>query len=113
MTGASIIGLVIYALVAAVMMGIGIAQLRSKMPVAFYSGEESPSEENLTDVKAWNRKHGWMWFSYGIILLISYFLGMFMGDSVWSVLPMVGGAIVPIIFMIIYHHRLIKKYYKK
>ena len=54
----NIVGLVIYLAVASVMIGIGISQLRSKKPVAFYSGEKPPGEEELSDVKAWNQKHG-------------------------------------------------------
>ena len=56
MTAENIIGFVIYALVALFMMGIGIVQLKSKDPVGFYSGEKPPKAENITDVKAWNKK---------------------------------------------------------
>lgn len=110
MTAENMIGLVIYGLVALFMMGIGVTQLKSKEPVGFYSGEKPPKAENVTDIKAWNRKHGLMWLVYGMIILVSFFIGNLFGDSVWAVIPMVGGVIVPVIFMIWYHHRLIKKY---
>lgn len=112
MTAEDIIGFGIYALAALFMMGIGIVQLKSKEPVGFYSGEKPPKAEDITDVKAWNRKHGMMWLVYGIIILISFFIGLLIGDSIWTVVPMIGGVIIPVIFMIRYHHQLRKKYIK-
>ena len=54
-----IISLVIFSLVTIVMIIIGISQMRSKKPVGFYSGEKPPREEELSDVVAWNKKHGY------------------------------------------------------
>lgn len=108
----AMIGLVIYAFVAIIMIGIGVSQLKSKTPVAFYSGEKPPKEETLTDVKAWNKKHGMMWVIYGVIMLLSYLVGIPIIDSVICVIPMVGGTIIPIIVMTWYHHQLCKKYMK-
>lgn len=109
----NVMGFVIFALVAVFMIGIGIVQLRSKKPVAFYSGEKPPKAEDLTDVAAWNKKHGLMWIVYGIIILFSYFAGVVIGDSVWVVVPMVGGVMVPVPFMIWYHNQLRKKYIRQ
>ena len=109
----NVMGFVIFALVAVFMIGIGIVQLRSKKPVAFYSGEKPPKAEDLTDVAAWNKKHGLMWIVYGIIILLSYFAGVVIGDSVWVVVPMVGGVMVPVPFMIWYHNRMRKKYLRQ
>ena len=108
----NIIGLVSYLAVVSVMMGIGISQLRSKKPVAFYSGEKPPREEELSDVKAWNQKHGRMWVLYGVIILMSYGIGALMGDTLWSVIPMCAGVVLPLPIMILYHHKLVKRYRK-
>lgn len=108
----NIFGFVIFAFVAVFMMGIGIVQLKSKKPVAFYSGEKPPRAEDVTDVNAWNKKHGLMWIVYGIVILLSFFAGALVGDSVWAVIPMVGGVVVPIPFMIRYHNRMRKEYLK-
>lgn len=105
-----IIGLVVCLLTALIMVGIGISQLKSKKPVGFYSGEEPPRENQLKDVQMWNKKHGWMWIMYGITIIISYLIGMLAGDSVWCVIPVCGGAIVPVFFMIWYHHKLMREY---
>ena len=102
----------IYILVAAIMLGIGISQYRSKKPVGFYSGEKPPLESELTNVEAWNKKHGKMWIWYGIIIIISYLAGIpfLILDTVWCILPLCGGVMIPIPLMIRYHHKLIREY---
>ena len=112
MNAENVFGFVIYLMVAMFMAGIGIFQLKSKSPVGFYSGEKPPREDELTDVKAWNKKHGLMWVLFSVIILISYGIGAMMGDTVWCVIPMCGGIIIPIPIMIWYHHKLMKTYLK-
>lgn len=109
----TIICLVICALVALVMTGIGISQLRSKEPVGFYSGEKPPKAEDIIDVKAWNKGHGKMWVAYGIIIFITSFLGLLAGDSAWVTVPTLAGFLLPLFFMIRYHKKLQEKYLKK
>ena len=105
---------VIYLFVAVIMFGLGISQYRSEKPVGFYSGEKPPLESELTDVNVWNKKHGKMWIWYGVIIIISYLLGVPLMDldNAWCVLPMCGGIIVPIPLMIRYHHKLLREYKK-
>ena len=109
-----IFGIIIYGMVAAIMLGIGISQLKSKKPVGFYSGEKPPLESELTDVISWNKKHGKMWIWYSVIIIVSYVAGIpfVKADSVWCVIPMCGGIMLPLPFMIRYHHKLIKEYKK-
>lgn len=106
------ISLAIYGGTAALMIGIGISQLRSKKPVGFYSGVKPPEEDELSDVCAWNKKHGMMWVIYGVLILAAYAVGAMIGDSIWSVLPMCGGLILPVLAMMCYHHHLENKYRK-
>ena len=110
MGAADIICMVIYIIVAMIMIGIGISQLKSQKPVGFYSGEQPPSENQLTDVHSWNKQHGFMWLLYGFIIMISWGIGAIIGDNIWSLVPMCGGVLIPIIIMIWYHNRLIKTY---
>lgn len=105
-----IICVIIYLAVAIFMLGIGIVQVKSKVPVGFYSGEVPPKESEITDVRAWNVKHGTMWILYGVIILVSAGVSFMIGDSLWNLIPMCGGIIVPVIIMIIYHHKLCDKY---
>ena len=110
MTGSAIITLIIYLMVAAIMIGIGISQLRSSSPVGFYSGEKPPKEDELTDVQAWNKKHGMMWLVYGIMILFSYIAGYIIGDSTLCLIPFCVGVILPLFVMIWYHQKLIRTY---
>ena len=48
----TIISGVIFCVVALIMFGIGISQLRSKDPVGFYTGVKPPQKEQLSDVHA-------------------------------------------------------------
>lgn len=112
MNGDNIIGLIIYLAVAGVMAAIGIYQIKSESPVGFYTGEKPPRAEEISDVDAWNKKHGFMWLIYGLVIMVSYGIGAMMGDTIWSVIPMCGGVIIPLPAMILYHHKLIKIYRK-
>lgn len=107
-----LIALFVYLLTAVIMAGIGISQLRSEKPVGFYSGEKPPAESELTDVQAWNVRHGAMWLVYSAIIIASYGIGAIIPKGLWRLLPMLGGPIVPIIIMVLYHKKLIKKYRK-
>lgn len=112
MSAENMLGFMIYLLVALFMIGIGVSQVKSKKTVGFYSGEKPPKEEELTNVHEWNKKHGMIWISYGVVIILSYFVGIILGDTIWSAITMVGGVVIPIIFMIRYHHKLIKEYKK-
>ena len=65
-------------------------------------------------VVMWNKRHGEMWMIYGGIILLSGLSGTFLigADASWKLIlvPMVGGVIVPIVWMMWYHGRLIRKY---
>ena len=103
---------VIYGFCALLMLAIGVKQLKSKSPVGFYSGQKPPLAQDLTDVNMWNKKHGWMWIIYGIIIIISGIVSCFMSDSALILIPSMGGLLVPAIFMIMYHKYLVKLYIK-
>jgi len=107
-----IIGFIIYAAVALIMIVIGIVQIRSPRPAHFYSGETAPRPEELTDVRGWNRCHGIMWILFGVMILLSYGIAALIGDSPLSILPMLGGMIIPIPLMVLYHQKLEKRYKK-
>ena len=111
--GGLIISGVIFCVTACIMIGTGISQFHSKEPVGFYTGEKPPLKEQLSDVNAWNKKHGIMWMIYGFCIAGSWICSAFIGDRLYTVIPLMGGTLVPIVFMIIYHHNLVKKYYIK
>ncbi|MBR2950898.1 MAG: hypothetical protein IKC46_13765 [Lachnospiraceae bacterium] len=107
-----IISLVIFSLVTIVMIIIGISQMRSKKPVGFYSGEKPPREEELSDVVAWNKKHGYMWVAYGLIIIGFFVMTSFIKSETIAMVLLLSGIIGSVPIMMLYHSYLKKKYYK-
>lgn len=110
-----IITIVIIAISAASLIILGIIQYRSKEPVGFWSGKEPPKREQITDVKAYNRKHGIMWIVYGLGYF-PWFVPDIIRDEEFTLLALVlfmieciGGLFV----MIAYHNKLNRKYLKE
>ena len=102
----------IVGIVALIMLGIGISQLKNKEPVGFYTGEKPPKVEQLSDVNAWNKKHGIMWVIYGICIIGAWICAAFIGgDSIYSVIPLCIGLLFPLPIMVLLHHKYVKMYY--
>ena len=77
-----IITFVIFLLVSMIFIIIGISQIRSKEPVGFYSGEKPPKTEQLLDMAVWNKKHGYMWIIYGLAIIASFIICLFIKTEV-------------------------------
>jgi hypothetical protein len=107
-----IISIVVVTICVLPLFVIGIVQYRSENPVGFWSGKEPPKSEQLTDVKAYNRKHGVMWMVYAAGFLLCFWAGIPFGGNVMAVAAMIecfGGLFI----MIWYHNRLERKYLKQ
>ena len=102
----------IYAYVALIMIAIGIMQYKNKKPTGFYTGETPPKAEQLTDVIAWNHRHGIMWIVYGIVIVVSFAAGMLIPHEIVSVLLPIFIILGALPVMIIYHHKLKNQYFK-
>ncbi len=105
--------LVIVCGVGMIMLGIGIWQLRAKEPVGFYAGEEPPKASQLTDVNQWNKKHGMMWTIYGVAIILSGLLAVFMRESFAYAIIMMIVVILGIPVMVFYHTHLRNTYLKE
>ena len=101
---------VVMGVCALLMIGIGISNIKSKKPCGFYTGEKGPDESELRDKDMWNKKHGWMWIIYGIIIMLTWVIGLLCKDSAWIILPYTVGLLAPIPLMIAYHNKLIRDY---
>lgn len=99
-----------FGICALVMIGIGISNIKSRQPVGFYSGEKGPDEDKLKDKVMWNKKHGYMWTTYGVIIVLTWVCGLLVGDGPIILLPFTVGLLGPIPFMIWYHNKLTKEY---
>ena len=100
---------VMTALCALMMICIGAAQCGSKEPVGFYTFEKPLAKEDISDVKMWNRKHERMFILYGAVLLLMWGAAQLVEDPAGMIL-WVGGFLLPIPVMILYHRSLVKKY---
>ena len=108
-----IMAMVIIFLVALVMIGIGVSQIKSKKPVAFYTGEKAPGEDELSDVAAWNKRHGFMWVIYGLAIMEAFLLSSLVKSEILQMVILLGGIVGALPIMILYHSHLKKKYYKE
>ncbi len=113
MTAENITGLVIVSLVALVMLIIGIGQLRrTDAPVGFYNLASPPGKDEITDITAWNRKHGVMWIIYGICIEAGFWLGFIVQNEVAEMICYIGGIVLPLPCMVARHICLVKRYKK-
>lgn len=112
MTGEKIFEIVICLICMMPIIIVGIVQYRSKKPVGFWSGQEPPKKEQITDVTAYNHRHGIMWIIYGAGFILCFISGLAIGETIASALSIIeciGGVFV----MILYHNKLNNIYYKK
>lgn len=89
---------------------LGISQYKSADPVGFWTGKKPPAKEQITDVKAYNHKHGLMWILYGAGIMVCFFSMVFVGLETAMFLVLVeclGG----IVAMIVYHNKLDRTYF--
>lgn len=106
----NIITIIIFAWTALIMIAVGVFQINLKEPVGFYTGEKPLKREQVSDVVAWNKKHGMMWIAYGVGMVLAYLVGVLIGDEEVSGAIFIGVVIGGIPAMIAYHHWLKKKY---
>lgn len=95
------------------LIGIGIAQCKSKKPVAFWSGVKPPDIEQVTDVEAYNKKHGRMWILYGAGLLIFWYGGGLLAGDTGAIAGTLAECLGGIIVMIVLHNRWERRYVRK
>ena len=111
MDTSTITALVITILVSAALIIIGIHQILRKTPVGFYTGEVPPLESHLKSVRGWNTCHVLLWIGYGLILLSSLLVSIFLEiDSLYKSLILFAAAILPLFLMVLGHHLLIRKF---
>lgn len=110
--GSTVASGVIFGFCALLMFGIGIFQIKSKKPVGFYSGI-APDEKEVSDVKAWNKRHGIMWILYGVCIVLAWVCGLITDSGLVRLVFFLVCLLLPLPFMALYHHKLEKRYYIK
>lgn len=112
MTAETIVPFAILIFCIAPVIIIGIVQYRSRRVVGFWSGEKPPENEQVTDMKAYNHRHGMMWILYGLGFVLCFMLGWLWDEMTAAILCMIeciGGIFV----MIACHKRWYDIYVKK
>ena len=72
---ALIIWLVIMVPVSALLTGLGIFAWKRQKPMWFWSGQ-TVEEDEIADVKAYNRANGIMWIVFSLLMWVSTFLAL-------------------------------------
>ncbi len=113
MDAGSAIGLGIIGYVSMFMIVIGVVSYRKKTPCGFWAGVEPPGLDRVSDVLAYNRKHGIMWIVYGVGMIATYLAGALLGDVFAG--SMISGAVAVggIFVMVLYHNHLENKYVRR
>ena len=87
--------------------GIGIYAWRRTKPMWFWSGS-SVREEEITDVKAYNRENGIMWICYSAVFWISTIMGIWSVSTAGIVLAV--GCLGGLPLLVIAYNRIYRKY---
>lgn len=102
----------IYGIIAAALIIIGIFQSRSKEPVGFFGNSAPPSPKELTNVSAYNKEHGIMWILYGIAVGIAGFIGTLI-DNKWVITILIFAVICAGVGIMNLRHAKIREKYTK
>ncbi len=86
-----IMGFVIWSIVFAIMLGIGIWSYRSEKPVGFFTGTKPPE---VKDAKKYNHAVGILWFSYAVLLELFGVPFLFLEQNSAGFIPVYLGTIV-------------------
>ena len=96
------VGIPLHLIVSGLFIGLGVSQLFRKKPVGGGILEAPPRRECVTDVKAWNQKHGILWIGYGVVLSGSFVLLTVVKDYIVAAMlhtvVYIGGLIVYAIY---------------
>ncbi|WP_449137458.1 hypothetical protein [Solobacterium moorei] len=89
---------------------IGIYAWRRKKPMWFWAGD-TVSEDEITDVRAYNRANGIMWICFSLPLWLGTIVGVCHSISLGGNIILMDGTVGLVIMMITY--TFIRKKYKK
>lgn len=93
-----------------VFIAIGMNYLKSKAPLGFFTGEKPPKPEEISDIKAWNKKHGIAMFICAGLITIGCFAPVSIPDETVAMFVFIGAFAVALAGIVIYHNYLTKKY---
>lgn len=98
---------IIIFLVALLFLGIGIYSFKIDKPMGFYSGIEI-KEEEISDIKAYNKENGIMWCIYSSWYFISAILGLFLPNV--ALILLVSGVTIGLVILVVTYNKIKNKY---
>ena len=101
--------LLIMAPCSALLTGIGIFAWRRKQPMWFWSGS-TVKEEEISDVRAYNRANGIMWIAFSLIFWICTAIGIW--NTKAAGIMMMAGCAAGIPLLIVAYRKIYRKYAK-
>ena len=113
MTAEIIVSLCIVVVCISPLIILGIVQYNSKSPVGFWAGQDPHKAAEISDIRAYNHKHGIMWITYGIGFIGCFATGYFFGED-WGLIAAVLSGIEVfggLVGMVAYHNALEKRYW--
>ena len=99
--------LLIMAPCSALLTGIGIFAWRRKQPMWFWSGS-TVKEEEISDVRAYNRANGIMWIAFSLIFWICTAIGIW--NTKAAEIMMMAGCAAGIPLLIVAYRKIYRKY---
>ena len=90
--------------------GLGIYAWKRKKPMWFWSGS-TVEEEEISDVKAYNRANGILWLVFSALLWISTVLGYLYGEI--GGICLLVSCLIAIPLLPLVYGKILKKYKKK
>ena len=103
----NVIWLIIMIPISALFTGLGIYAWKRKKPMWFWSGS-TVSENEISDIRAYNRANGIMWISYSAIYWVSTILGVF--HTVAAGVVLIAGCLAGTPLLVMAYHMIYKKY---
>jgi hypothetical protein len=86
------------------MLSLAFSAFKKREPMLFWVGSKVTSED-ITDIPAYNKANGWMWFVFSLTFMFSGILGLFnsiVGSILLLVLCMSGVTLMMICYQLIY-----------
>jgi hypothetical protein len=95
---------IISLVISGVMLTLAFISFKKKEPMLFWVGSAIKSDD-LTDIPAYNKANGWMWFVFSLTFLFSGVLGLFngiIGSTLLLIMCMSGAPLMMICYQLIY-----------
>lgn len=91
----------------AIFIGIGIYSIRKKTPIHFWAGTMVKDQE-ISDIKAYNRENGIMWITYGSTYVLAGLIAL-ISIAIGAVFLAIAG-VVGIVFLILGYNSIYNNY---